>query len=83
LHPRLLPRQLPVKIVPPNLGSSSTDLAAITIFAPAPANFNAIAFPIPLVPPVIKTVFPCNAHGLYYLSINAFNYLGGFSAGCF
>ena len=48
------------KMVPPKRGSSCTDFAAITIFAPAPANFNAIALPMPLLPPVIKTVFPCN-----------------------
>ena len=49
-----------VKIVPPKRRSSSTDLAAMTILAPAAASFKAIAFPMPLLPPVIKTVFPCN-----------------------
>ena len=46
-------------MVPPKRGSSSTDFAAITILAPAPANFKAMAFPMPLLPPVINTVFPC------------------------
>jgi hypothetical protein len=32
----------------------------MTILAPAAASFKAIAFPMPLLPPVIKTVFPCN-----------------------
>ena len=46
------------KIVPPSLGSSSVDFAAMIMFAPSDANFNAIAFPIPRDPPVMKTVFP-------------------------
>jgi hypothetical protein len=45
-------------MVPPKRGSSSTDFAAITILAPAAANLSAMALPIPLLPPVIKTVFP-------------------------
>jgi hypothetical protein len=43
-------------MVPPSRSSSTVDLAAITIFAPDVASFNAIAFPIPRVAPVIKTV---------------------------
>ena len=54
-----------VKIVPPKRGSSSTDFAAITILAPAAANFKAIAFPMPLLPPVINTVLPFNDISIY------------------
>ena len=41
-------------------GFSSTDFAAIIMFAPSFASLSAIAFPIPLLAPVMKTVFPLN-----------------------
>ena len=44
------------KIVPPSFGFSSTLFAAITILAPSAANFNAIAFPMPRLAPVMRIV---------------------------
>jgi len=45
-----------LNIVPSNLGCDSTVLAAIAIFAPSCAARKAIASPIPLDAPVIKSV---------------------------
>jgi hypothetical protein len=39
----------------------------MTILAPAPASFKAMAFPIPLLPPVINTVFPCNDIAIVFI----------------
>ena len=47
-------------MVPGSFGCGSAVLAAITTLAPSFATFNAIAFPIPRLAPVIKTVRPAN-----------------------
>lgn len=47
-------------MVPGNFGWGSAVLAAITMFAPSLAAFNAIALPIPRLPPVMNKVSPDN-----------------------
>lgn len=45
-------------IVPGSFECGSVVLAAITIFAPSRAHRKAMLLPIPLLPPVMKIVFP-------------------------
>ena len=47
-------------MVPPSRGSSVTLFAAIIILAPSLASLIAMAFPIPLVAPVMSTVLFLN-----------------------
>ena len=56
------------KIVPPSLGFSSTLFDAITILAPAFANFSPIALPIPRLAPVIMTVLFLNSMAISFKS---------------
>lgn len=51
-----LPSWAAVYMVPGNFGCGSAVLAAITTLAPSLATFKAIAFPIPRLAPVMKTV---------------------------
>ncbi len=46
--------------VPGNFGCGSLVFATTAIFAPSRAALKAIAFPIPLLAPVMKSVFPFN-----------------------
>ena len=50
------------KMVPPSLAFSTVDFAATIILAPSLASLNAIAFPIPRLAPVMKTVLFFKRH---------------------
>lgn len=50
-------------MVPGNFGCGSAVLAAITMLAPSFAALSAMAFPIPLLAPVINKVLPASLLG--------------------
>lgn len=61
-------------MVPGNFGCSWAVFAAITIFAPSFAAFNAILFPIPLEAPVIKIVRPANFLCQIYINKDQYHF---------